>query len=55
MDPTGITGVHLAITGVVPGVSPEEFGSIAKGAEENCLISKILKIPVTSEAVLILE
>jgi len=55
MDGTGITGVHLAITGIVPGVSLEEFGSIAKGAEENCLISKVLKIPVTSEAVLIVE
>lgn len=54
MDPTGITGMHLAITGIVPGIRSEEFNAITKGAEQNCLISKVLKIPVTSEAVLVL-
>ncbi|OJY89422.1 MAG: OsmC family peroxiredoxin [Sphingobacteriales bacterium 40-81] len=53
MDSTGITGVHLPITGGVPGISAEEFETITKGAERNCLISKILSIPVTSEALLV--
>ncbi|WP_201747785.1 OsmC family protein [Dyadobacter flavalbus] len=55
MDGTGITGVHLSVTRNVPGVSSEESGSIAKGAEQNCLIAKVLKIPVTSEAVLVFK
>jgi osmotically inducible protein OsmC len=53
MDNAGITGVHLFIIGSVPGISGEEFEAITKGAEQNCLISKILQIPVTSEAFLI--
>lgn len=53
MDGSGITGVHLSITGNVPGSSSEEFEAITKEAEKSCLISKILKIPVTSEAVLV--
>ncbi|AEV98115.1 OsmC family peroxiredoxin [Niastella koreensis] len=53
MDGAGITGVHLSITGNVPGISTEEFEAITKGAEQNCLISKVLKIPVTSEALLV--
>lgn len=48
-----ITGVHLKIEGKVEGVSAEEFGNIAKEAEKNCLISKSLSIPITSEAVLL--
>lgn len=53
MDGAGITGVHLSITRNVPDTSAEEFEAIAKGAEQNCLISKVLKIPVTSEALLV--
>lgn len=53
MDGTGITAVHLSITGKVPGASSEDFELITKGAEQSCLISKILKISVTSEAVLV--
>lgn len=50
MDNAGITAVHLSITGNVPEISAEEFEAIAKGAEQNCLISKILKVPVSSDA-----
>ncbi|CAG4988725.1 Peroxiredoxin OsmC [Dyadobacter sp. CECT 9275] len=53
VDGSGITGVHLSITGNVSGSSSEEFEAITKEAEKNCLISKILKVPVTSEAVLV--
>jgi lipoyl-dependent peroxiredoxin len=50
MDAAGITGVHLAITGNVPGISAEEFEAITKQAEQNCLISKVLNLPISSEA-----
>jgi osmotically inducible protein OsmC len=50
MEGLKITGVHLAITGSVDGVTAEEFEAITKDAEKNCLISKVLSIPITSEA-----
>lgn len=50
MDTAGITGVHLSISGNVPGISTEDFEAITKSAEQNCLISKVLKVPVSSEA-----
>ncbi|GEP97265.1 OsmC family peroxiredoxin [Chitinophaga cymbidii] len=53
MDATGITSVHLSITGNVPGIDIAAFDAVTKGAEQNCFISKVLKIPVTSEARLI--
>jgi len=53
MDAAGVTGVHLSITGNVPGISTEAFEAITKGAEQNCLISKILKLPISSEAYLV--
>ena len=48
-----ISGVHLSITGSVKGISESDFTAIAKSAEKNCLISKVLSIPVTSDAHLI--
>ena len=48
-----ITAVHLTITGAVAGISAEEFTEITKAAEKNCLISKVLSIPVSSEAHLV--
>lgn len=53
LDGAGITGIHLFITGNVPDTSAEEFEAITKEAEQNCLISKVLKVPVTSEALLV--
>ncbi|OQP39946.1 OsmC family peroxiredoxin [Niastella yeongjuensis] len=50
MDAAGITAVHLSITGNVPGISAEEFEAITKQAEQNCLISKVLNLPISSEA-----
>ena len=48
-----ITGVHLSISGVVPGISEADFIAVTKIAEQNCLISKVLNIPITSEAQLV--
>ncbi|MBT2623711.1 OsmC family peroxiredoxin [Chryseobacterium sp. ISL-6] len=53
MEGFGITSVHLSITGKVSGISTEEFEAVTKEAEQNCLISKVLKIPVSSEAHLV--
>ena len=50
MEGLNITGVHLAITGSVEGIDAEEFKAITMDAEKNCLISKALKIPISSEA-----
>ncbi len=48
-----VTGVHLSITGSVPGIAAEKFTEIAKGAEKNCIISKALKVAITSDAKLV--
>ena len=53
MEGMAITGVHLSITGDVPGITAADFEAITKGAEQNCLVSKALKIPITSEAHLV--
>lgn len=45
-----ITAIHLSITGTVPGISATDFEAVTREAEQNCLISKVLKIPVSSEA-----
>jgi lipoyl-dependent peroxiredoxin len=50
MEGLVITGIYLSITGSVSGVNFEEFKTITKDAEKNCLISKVLSIPISSEA-----
>ena len=50
MEGLSITAVHLTITGSVAGINADEFTSITKDAEKNCLISKVLSIPISSEA-----
>ena len=50
MEGFDITGIHLSITGSVSGITAEEFESISRDAEKNCLISKVLNIPISSEA-----
>lgn len=44
-----ITGIHLSITGSISGITADEFEVITKDAEKNCLISKVLSIPISSE------
>jgi osmotically inducible protein OsmC len=38
----GITGIHLSVRGVVPGLSVERFAEAAEGAKTNCPVSKAL-------------
>jgi len=50
LEGTDIIGINLSITGSVPGINAEEFSAITKEAEANCIISKALKVAITSEA-----
>ena len=50
MEGFDITGIHLSITGTVPGITADEFNVITKAAAQSCLISKVLTIPVSSES-----
>lgn len=50
MEGLNITGIHLSISGEVPVTSAADFEAVVKDAEKNCLISKVLNIPITSEA-----
>ncbi|KQX55804.1 MULTISPECIES: OsmC family protein [unclassified Streptomyces] len=38
----GITGIHLTVRGEVPGLSAEEFASLAEDAKKNCPVSQAL-------------
>lgn len=50
---TGITGSHLNVNAVVPGLGPEEFEVIAQQAKSGCPVSQALAgIEITLEATL---
>jgi osmotically inducible protein OsmC len=53
LEGTTITGIHLTITGKVPGINATDFEVITKEAEKDCIISKALSVPITSEAHLV--
>jgi osmotically inducible protein OsmC len=53
LENTTITAIHLSITGSVPGISAADFEAITKEAEKDCIISKALSVPITSEAHLV--
>jgi osmotically inducible protein OsmC len=48
-----VTGIHLSIKGKVAGLTAPQFDEITKGAEKNCIISKALKVTITSDAELL--
>jgi lipoyl-dependent peroxiredoxin len=50
MEGLKIVSMHLKITGEVVDLSVEDFATITKEAEQNCMVSKALSIPITSEA-----
>ena len=50
LEGTNITGIHLSITGSVSGVNAAEFSAITKEAEKDCIISKALSVPISTEA-----
>jgi len=50
---TGITGSHLNVNAVVPGLEPEDFERIAQAAKTGCPVSQALAgIEITLEATL---
>lgn len=50
---TGITGSHLTVVAVVPGLDAEKFAEIAQTAKANCPVSKALAgIEITLDATL---
>jgi osmotically inducible protein OsmC len=52
-DPPNITGVKLTVTGVVPGITAEQFDAAAQDAKQNCPVSKALAgTTITVEATL---
>ncbi|RYY54332.1 MAG: OsmC family peroxiredoxin [Chitinophagaceae bacterium] len=52
MEGPAISAIHLSITGKVPGLTTEEFEAVTKSAEKNCLVSKVLNIPISSDSIL---
>ena len=50
LEGLNITKVHLAITGAVSGLTADGFSEVTKDAAKNCLMSKVLNIPITSES-----
>ncbi len=50
---TGITGSHLTLAAKIPGISQEDFDSIANGAKTGCPVSAALAgVDITLEATL---
>ena len=48
-----VTGIHLTITGKIPDITAAKFFEITKGSEKNCIISRALSVPISSEAALL--
>ena len=48
-----IDSIHLSISGIVTGLTAEEFKAVTKDAEKTCMISKILNVTITSDATFI--
>jgi lipoyl-dependent peroxiredoxin len=48
-----ITAVHLDVSAKVPGADDAKFQEAARGAKENCPVSKVLNAKITMDAKLI--
>jgi osmotically inducible protein OsmC len=48
-----ITSSHLVLKAKVPGVTNEKFQELAKGAEQGCPISRVIKAEITLDATLL--
>lgn len=46
------TGVTLTVKATIPDITAEQFAEIAENAKKNCVISRVLSIPVTMSATL---
>ena len=50
LDNGAITKSHLIVEGKVPGIDNQKFQEVVKNAEQNCIISKLFTVPISSEA-----
>lgn len=55
IEGTDIKGIHLIIEGSVQGINGDEFKLITSDAAKNCIVSRALSIPITSESQLTSE
>ncbi len=57
LDVTGaaptITSSHLVLKAKIPGVTNEKFQELAKGAEQGCPISRVIKAEISLDATLL--
>jgi lipoyl-dependent peroxiredoxin len=52
-DAPNITGIKLTVTGLVPGITAEQFQAAAEDARTNCPVSKVITgTTITLEATL---
>lgn len=50
-DGMGVVGIHLDLTGSVPGIDATKFQACAEDAKANCPISQLLRsVPITLSA-----
>ena len=47
-----ITNSHLVLKAKIPGITDEKFQELAKGAEQGCPVSRVLKAEISLEATL---
>ena len=53
LDEGVITSSNLILKAKIEGITPEQFQAIAKGAKENCPVSKAYNVSMTLDASLI--
>ena len=51
--PPTITKSHLEVKAKIPGISQEKFLELAKGAEQGCPVSRVLKAEISLDATLL--
>lgn len=52
MDAGVISASHLKLVAKIPGISQEQFDSVVNESKENCMVTKVLNLTTTCEAVL---
>ena len=53
MNPATITQSALVLKAKIPGITNEKFQELAKGAEQGCPVSRVLKAEITLQATLL--
>jgi lipoyl-dependent peroxiredoxin len=48
-----ITSSHLVLKAKIPGISNDKFQELAKGAEQGCPVSRVLKAEISLDATLL--